>query len=193
MQFKQKLIYFALGCAFVVIGQVLLNVVVPKVTAQGEKESVDLIERIRAQGKKETVEFDTVKVRSLQVVDDEGKVRARLEVTKRPSVASVDDVIQVFDRAGVSVYRVGVTTNGGDMNVYDKGGGVAAGMGVGANGGMVTVADNNGKTCAAMQVLPEGGVVVVLGNDGKLRAVMSVNEYGNGVVNTWDKNGYRIR
>ena len=26
---------------------------------------------------------------------------------------------------------------------------------------------------------------------GELRALMGVNEYGNGVVATWDKNGYR--
>jgi len=38
MQFKHKLIYFALGCAFVVIAQVLLSVVIPKVTAQGKKD-----------------------------------------------------------------------------------------------------------------------------------------------------------
>ena len=63
MQFKQKLMYFALGCAFVVIGQVLLSVVDPKVTAQGKKASA---------------ESDTVKVRSLQVVDDTGKVRVEI-------------------------------------------------------------------------------------------------------------------
>ena len=26
---------------------------------------------------------------------------------------------------------------------------------------------------------------------GELRALMGVNEYGNGVVATWDRNGYR--
>lgn len=44
MQFKHKLIYFALCCAFVVIAQVLLNVLVPQVTAQGKKSEVNVFD-----------------------------------------------------------------------------------------------------------------------------------------------------
>ncbi len=36
-----------------------------------------------------------------------------------------------------------------------------------------------------------GGRVNVLNKQGENRAVMSVNEFGNGAVSTWDKNGYR--
>ena len=36
-----------------------------------------------------------------------------------------------------------------------------------------------------------GGRVDVFNKQGENRAVMSVNEYGNGAVSTWDKNGYR--
>ena len=36
-----------------------------------------------------------------------------------------------------------------------------------------------------------GGRVDVYNKQGENRAVMSVNEYGNGAVSTWDKNGYR--
>ena len=38
-----------------------------------------------------------------------------------------------------------------------------------------------------------GGHVHVTGKgDDNSRAGMGVNEYGNGAVNTWDKNGYRL-
>ena len=37
-----------------------------------------------------------------------------------------------------------------------------------------------------------GGRVVVSGKDGKMRVAVGVNADGNGVVNTWDKNGYRL-
>ena len=36
-----------------------------------------------------------------------------------------------------------------------------------------------------------GGSVSVTNNQGAPRAVMGVNAFGNGVVATWDKNGYR--
>ena len=106
MQFKQKLIYFALGCAFMVISQVLSGVVVSKVTAQGKKESV---------------EFDTVTCRSLKVVDDAGKVRAQLEVKKNPKLDFLDDIIQVFNRNGHLVFNL---ANGeeipGMVTMFDK-------------------------------------------------------------------------
>ena len=196
MQFKHKLIYFSLGCAFVVIGQVLLSVVVPRVTAQGKKESV---------------EFDTVKVRSLQVVDDAGKVRAKLEVTKRSSVAGLDDVIQVFNGDGVPVYGVGVSADGASVLVTDNenrkscllgkesvlffgnNGKPCAMMMTDGTGGSIVVFGNDGKTRAVMNVDAYGGRADFYGNDGKRRVSMGVNEYGHGAVQTWDKDGYRLR
>jgi len=231
MQFKQKLIYFALGCAFVVMGQVLVTVLTPKVTAQGKKASA---------------EFDTVKVRSLQVMDKKGKVRAQLEVKRRPTIANsvfiqnIDDVIRVFNSAGFCVYRVGVDTDGASVRLsgkepslsvgtvgtgsvvivggHGRGGRVLVGNGktcvamVGdSNGGVVGVYGNDGKSRAlisggAVSVYgndgegrafissdEHGGRVEILGNDGKTHAAMGVSEYGHGAVNTWDKNGYKLR
>ena len=37
----------------------------------------------------------------------------------------------------------------------------------------------------------DGGVVGVVGNDGKPRVSVGVNEYGNGGVGTWGKDGYK--
>ena len=37
-----------------------------------------------------------------------------------------------------------------------------------------------------------GGYVRVFDKDGKTRAVMDTDEYGNGAVSTWDKNGFRL-
>lgn len=250
MQFKHKLIYFALGCAFVVIGQVLLSVLVPKVTAQGKKESAEfslseLLQQLEAeaQSKKASAEFDTVKVRSLQIVDNAGKVRAKLEVTKRDSIIPVDDVIQVFNNAGVSVYRVGVANvmatggnvavysndgkitaqisgraSGGDVAVYSNDGkGIASisvalnGSGTvlcskeekraamtamskdGVEGGLVWVSDKNGQMRASMCVDANSGRTDFYDNDGKTCVAIGVDEYGNGAVNAWDKNGHKLR
>ena len=43
-----------------------------------------------------------------------------------------------------------------------------------------------------MDVDEHGGNVYVYGKgDDTSRVAMDVNEYGNGAVSTWDKNGYR--
>jgi hypothetical protein len=188
MQFKHKLIYFALGCAFVGIAQVLLSVVVPKVTPQR---------------KKETVEFDTVKVRSLQVVDDEGKVRAQLEVTK-PSALTDDNVIQVFNSDGVPVYQVSVSTDGSSVLVNDGNKktrvlmnseliSMRGGYGQIRVEGAISVCGNDGHIRAIMRAESNGGRADFCDNDGKQRGSIGINEYGDGVVATWDKNGHRLR
>ena len=150
MKFKQKLIYFALGCAFVVIGQVLVTVLTPKVTAQGKKADA---------------EFDTVKVRSLQVVDKEGKVLAIM---------------------GINV------NHGGVLQLYGNNGKMEALIGAIGKGGIVSVQDND-DVRVSMYVHTYGGFIDIFGNDGKRRAAIGINEYGHGGINTWDKNGYRLR
>ena len=61
------------------------------------------------------------------------------------------------------------------------------------HGGFIGVfggADNNG---VEMRVTEYGGHVGVFGKrDADPRVAINVNEYGNGTVGTWDKNGYRL-
>ena len=195
MQFKQKLIYFALGCAFVVIGQVLVTVLTPKVTAQGKKASA---------------EFDTVTCRSLKVMDTKGKVRVKLEV-KDPDL--YPDVIQVFNWVGKPIFKVGMMSTGGsvsvaghdgrtraEMAVYDytgslmvmgKDGSIRAHIGadVDADVGTVDVYNNRVNLRAKMWADANGGRADFLGNDGKSRVMALVNKYGHGLVATWDKDG----
>jgi len=66
-----------------------------------------------------------------------------------------------------AIVRMATSERGGNVWVSGKGG--SAGMGTDEHGGIVELANNQGKA----------------------RAVMGVNEYGNGAVSTWGKNGYR--
>ncbi len=199
MQFKHKLIYFALGCAFVVIGQVLLSVVVPKVTAQGKKESV---------------EFDTITCRSLKIVDAKGKIRAQLEV----DIIGID-VIQILNPAGIPVCKIGSAIGGGGsvivagdngiarasmlvwprgtggLNVMNKYGTISVGIGAGenTNNGHIEIYSNNFKLRSKIWSDANGGRADFCNNNDKQSAAICVDEYGNGAVGTWDKNGYRLR
>ena len=81
------------------------------------------------------------------------------------------------------------------LRVVDAGGDGLAGviMGVNKNGGMVQVRGKGSTAAVQVGIKEHGGAVAVYGKGSdKSRAIMSVNEYGNGGVSAWDKNGYRL-
>ena len=60
------------------------------------------------------------------------------------------------------------------------------------HGGGVSAFGKDGQLAAMLTAKEHGGHVHVGGKGkGKGAAVLGINEYGNGVVSTWDKNGYR--
>ena len=62
------------------------------------------------------------------------------------------------------------------------------------DGGYVSVFRKDGSIAANMDVGEHGGRIGVFGNNSNItRAVIAVNEYGNGAVSTWDKNGYLLK
>ena len=76
------------------------------------------------------------------------------------------------------------------LTVVDKQGNVGVLLATGEGGGLVGVFGKDGGS-ASMTTDEDGGRIVVANNQGKTRAVMGINEFGNGGVSTWDKNGYR--
>ena len=72
-------------------------------------------------------------------------------------------------------------------------------LGIDERGGAVSVFGKDGISCkdgkrsissAILGIGEHGGQVEVFGK-GEGKAGMGINEYGNGVVASWDKNGYR--
>lgn len=107
--------------------------------------------------------------------------------------------------------QIATAENGGSVNLYCKTGNVhfggfidpndlvaivsktfdrGVGMSVDERDIGVNVYSKDGS--ARMRVNEYGGVLSVFGKGSKKsKAVIGVNEYGNGAVNTWDKNGFR--
>ena len=87
--------------------------------------------------------------------------------------------------------------HGGRLDVYGKADGNSrAQIRVDSNGaGHVSVANflgENQDTSAELKVNEYGGTLNIFGKvDNESRVVIGINEYGNAVVSTWDKNGYR--
>ena len=83
-----------------------------------------------------------------------------------------------------------VDEDGGTVAAFGKEGESAAALRVNEHGGRVSAIGKDGQSGALFRVTEHGGRVHLQGK-GEGKAVMSINEYGNGAVSTWDKNGYR--
>ena len=120
-------------------------------------------------------------------------------IVSPPLIAQRDDVFGDIQCTGLTVVdkqgNVGVALDTDNANgsffVFGKDGGGGAAMNINADGGSVAVYNNQGTPCASMDAHADGGSVGVSNNQGKPRAAMGINEFGNGAVSTWDKNGYR--
>ena len=106
--------------------------------------------------------FGEIECSKLRVVDADGKTRVYLTT----------------DEYGGLVYALG------------KDGKPAVALDITEHGGRVKAFGKDGKSGALFRVTEHGGRVHLPGK-GEGKAVMSINEYGNGAVSTWDKNGYR--
>lgn len=155
--------------------------------------------------------FGEITCTGLNVVGPDGTVK--VELTSNPV-----GMIRVFGGDG-GVVALAIDKNGGFIVVGGKGrdsggvtiqhnqlGGVirvsgngpsnyaSATMDIKEHGGRVTVfSKRNADERVHMGVTQQGGSVAVFGEGNNLsRAIVTVNEYGNGAISTWDKNGYRL-
>ena len=122
--------------------------------------------------------FDKITCREIEVIDKDGETTILVQ----------DGAVSVHGKNGGIVF-ISATEHGGIVLVRGNDGGIAS-MSATEHGGVVDVSGNDSGS-TKMGTDEHGGRVDVFNNQGKNRAVMGVNEYGNGVVSTWDKNGYR--
>ena len=129
--------------------------------------------------------FGEIICTGMRVVDSQGKTKINIGSITHGGyvIVSGKEQMQVL---------ISTTENGGGIAVYGKTGETKVAIGATEQGGRVSVDDSDGKTNVGIDATEHGGRVVVFGKgDSKGQANMSVNEYGNGAVSTWDKNGYR--
>ena len=127
----------------------------------------------------------TLRAHGVSVRGENGKGKAAMTVMGEHVAVSLSGedgegsvYMTVGDRSGV------VTVGGEEGEVF---------MTVNDHGGIVTVGGKDGEGSALMALDENGGYVGVFGKGSDTtRAIMAVNEYGNGAVSTWDKNGYRL-
>ena len=135
-----------------------------------------------AQSYDQDATFGTITCGMIKVVDERGITR---------SFMNAYSGIFLCDNEGKPLVAMGRDDNGGGFFVFDEGiTTLAAKMGKDEHGGFVWVSGKD-RGEAVMRTDEHGGRIEVANNQLEIRAVMGVNEYGNGAVSAWDKNGYR--
>ena len=98
--------------------------------------------------------------------------------------------LAIVDADGDAQVIIGKSEYGGVVAVNGKDRESTASLTIHEHGGQVAVAGKDGKMYGALAIIEHGGYIQVYGK-GEGAAAMGINEYGNGAVSTWDKNGYR--
>ncbi len=161
---KVKLVYAGFGCLFGSL-YTIMGMLASPVTAQRDK-------------------FDEIECRSLTVVDADGKTRVNLTTDE------YGGVVYAFGKDGKLGAELSVDERGGVVSVAGKDGKSVVVLHISELGGGFVVAHWQGGSGAVLGTTEHGGHIRVDGKGGG-RVAMSINEYGNGAVSTWDKNGYR--
>ena len=168
-----------------VIGSLLTALLVSPVTAQRDK-------------------FGEIECTGLRVVDKGGKTVVMMRVDDqggRVSIIGKDGnpawingvgehagYVHTYSNSGNVVVSLTGDERGGYVKAHGKDGKLRVLLGGGEHGGAVIATGDGGF--AGMAITEHGGRVEFNGK-GEGSAFMGINEYGNGTVATWDKNGYR--
>ena len=155
---------------------------------------------LRAQNEVADAEFGTITCRRLVVRYD--GIRLATEIDPSFVKVQANGRSARLHANGVSVLgengkgRAAITVMGehGNVSLSGEDGEGSVYMTVDDRGGYVSVRSKEGEGSAHMALNENGGYVGVFGKGSETtRAIMAVNEYGNGAVSTWDKNGYRLQ
>ncbi len=152
--------------------------------------------------------FHTIQCKGIEVVDENGETLVRIRS------GLFGGIVTVRGKEGKGVAELSVGEYGGTVWLEGNNGEPSAVIRSTDHGGEVVVSNLSGHTRVVMYAYDDRGFVDVKGlwptvfarleetkyggcvsvfSQGERRAVMSVDENGNGVVNTWDKNGNPLK
>ena len=177
MNHKQKLGYIALGASIMLIGMWIGNAISPPVTAQNDGE---------------------LTCQKLTFVDETGTPLYWIQTTDPIAFGDSNGGLSIFTKSlnwdtGKQESReiLHIQSNHFDNRWTFRNPNGTEAVSLYSNrtfGGLVRTLDKEGKRAVDMS---SRRWVALFNNQEKCVAEMSVNEYGNGAVATWDKNGNR--
>ena len=120
----------------------------------------------------------------VSVVGKDGKAGLTLDVYEHGGK------VTVIGNSGQPLAMFGADEHGGEILMYGKGEEVLSDGKV-DHGGLSVIRGNAGQPLTMLGVDEHGGWVSVVGQDLQGGAMLRVDENKTGVLNRWDKNGYR--
>ena len=157
---QQKLSYMAVGSVFTIIGMLFAIGLLSSVTAQRDK-------------------FGEIECTKLRVVDAEGQASVILSTNPLDGIRDEN----------IMVHVIGNKYGGSSVTAYGRDRKSEVLLDIDGYGGRVAVFGKDEGSGATLSIDQHGGVVSAFGN-GKGVAAIGINECGDGMANTWDKNGY---
>lgn len=169
MNHKQKLGYMALGAGILAVGIIIGQIITPDIEAQSNGV------------------FDKITCREIEVIDKHGETQVRVRS------GFFGGLVTVRGKEGKGVAELSVGEYGGTVWLEGSNGEPSAAIRSTDHGGEVLVSNLSGHKRVVMYVYDDRGFVDVKGLWPTVFARMSVDENGNGIINTWDRNGNRQR
>ncbi len=170
MNFKQKIVYMAIGCLFTLAGYFFATLGVGGVTPQNAS----------AQADDEQV-IDKIVCRQLEIVDDNNETVALFG-----DLGVLGRFLAIRNKEGKSIVALGVDGNGhGILSIRQKAGNTfAAKLHETEDGeGMLAVSNKQGELVAALGVFDnDGGILVISNKAGEPIARIQANRDGDGGI-----------
>ena len=178
MYFKQKLAYMALGCLFTIIGYTIASLSGNPVDAQSQAD------------KSEPTVIDDIVCRKLRVVNDDGETVVAISDSSVFSGGLIVLDHPAIDRGGVWIYA---TSDGGIIEVHRASGEKAITMGIGnkSKDGFIQIRTENQKGSIQLSAGEYGGSMAIFNKGGENVLDAGVGVKGGGIIQTYDKHGYR--
>ena len=179
MNFKQKIVYMAIGCLFTLAGYFLATLGVGGFTPQNASAQADdkqLIDEI-------------VLCKKLIIVNDEGKPVAVLGDRDEGGGA-----LSIYNKAGKMVAKLDSTDGNGMVSILNKEGLPAGSLGVDDRGnGVMAVLNKAGKFVARMEVSKDGdGGLSITNKEEVPIAIIITDRNGNGSLVITNKEGKAV-
>ena len=100
-------------------------------------------------------------------------------------------VMSVYAGEELRASMSSIGKHGGAVTIYGKDEDSYGRVSISEHGGYVSVDGKDRTSRVEVGISEHGGKVFAYGK-GESQVAIAINEYGNGAVSTWDKNGYRL-
>jgi len=131
---------------------------------------------------------DVIQAKAFEVVNDEGKARARIYLTGGQE--ELGTMLQMHNKDGLSVIQISTNNQGGNLEFFNGDGKNSVSLNTRGAGGSLQISNNDGQRAARLKAGSNGGGELEIRNkDGEGVAGIGANDYGDGLFKLGNRKG----